>query len=378
MKTILIVDDIPENIKIMKELLENANYNVKISTNGKKALEIVNSSNNRPDLIILDIIMPEMDGYEVCKQLKSNNSTKDIPIIFATAKDEVEDETYGFELGAVDYISKPISGAILLARVKTHLKMQSLLVHLEKRVNEETKLRIYHEKILLQQNKMAMMGEMIDAIMHQCSQPLSIISMENQFMNLNMNEEKIDKKYIENFSTKIEKQLEHTFQTMKDFRNFFRPNTLDYNFSLNNSISKTIELIKSDLIKNLIEIDCELYEKDIVVSGNENEFKHILINLINNARDAFIENKITNRKIKIKLTKDKEKIIMKISDNAGGIPKEIIKHIFKANMTTKQNGTGVGLYLSLQIANKLGANISAKNIDNGCEFIFEKRVDNVA
>ena len=118
-RTILIVDDTPDNISLVTNLLKNE-YKTKIATNGAMALKIAYSE-SPPDLILLDIMMPEMDGYEVCSQLKAQDKTRDIPVIFLTAKTQVEDEEKGFALGAVDYIVKPISPPTLMARVKTHL-----------------------------------------------------------------------------------------------------------------------------------------------------------------------------------------------------------------------------------------------------------------
>ncbi|MDC1067581.1 response regulator [Candidatus Kapabacteria bacterium] len=116
---ILIVDDTPENIDVLGNILKD--YKKSVALNGKKAIKIANEKS--PDLILLDIMMPGMDGFEVCKILKVNPKTKDIPIIFITAKNQVEDETKGLELGAVDFISKPISPPSVLARVKTHLEL---------------------------------------------------------------------------------------------------------------------------------------------------------------------------------------------------------------------------------------------------------------
>lgn len=121
--TILVVDDTPQNLTLMSELL-CSRYVVKVATNGSKALRIARST-SPPDLILLDIMMPELDGYEVCRQLKEEASTREIPVIFLTAKSEVEDEQRGFDLGAVDYIAKPISPPTLLARVKTHLTLKT-------------------------------------------------------------------------------------------------------------------------------------------------------------------------------------------------------------------------------------------------------------
>ena len=122
-KTILVVDDTPDNLALMSDLLKDI-YKVKIANNGEKALRIA-QSDAPPDLILLDIMMPGMDGYEVCRQLKAHSLTQDIPVIFLTAKAEVEDEKMGLELGAVDYLTKPISPPIALARVKNHLLLKS-------------------------------------------------------------------------------------------------------------------------------------------------------------------------------------------------------------------------------------------------------------
>jgi len=140
--TILTVDDTPANIDLVREVLSET-YFVQAATSGKMALKIIEKK--MPDLILLDVMMPEMDGYEVCEILKANEKTQDIPIIFLTAKVQVEDETKGLALGAVDYITKPISPPILLERVKNHLLLkahQDFLKHqneiLEERVLERT------------------------------------------------------------------------------------------------------------------------------------------------------------------------------------------------------------------------------------------------
>ena len=119
---ILVVDDTPDNLTLMSGLLKD-NYKVKVANSGERALKIAQSE-TQPDLILLDIMMPEMDGYEVCRRLKADDRTRAIPIIFLTAKTEVVDETLGFELGASDYITKPISPPIVLARVETHLAIK--------------------------------------------------------------------------------------------------------------------------------------------------------------------------------------------------------------------------------------------------------------
>ncbi|MEW8626575.1 MAG: HD domain-containing phosphohydrolase [Candidatus Thiodiazotropha sp.] len=119
-KTILIVDDTPENLDVLKDIL-TPYYSVKVAVNGKLALKITEA--HSPDLILLDVMMPDMDGYETCRKLKENSLTASIPVIFVTTMGEVENESTGFDVGAVDYITKPVSAPIVLRRVATHLSL---------------------------------------------------------------------------------------------------------------------------------------------------------------------------------------------------------------------------------------------------------------
>lgn len=121
--TVLVVDDTPDNLSLMSGLLKDE-YRVKVATNGEKALRIC-LSDAPPDLILLDIMMPGLDGYEVCRRLKAEPRTREIPIIFLTAKSEVEDERLGLDLGAVDYLTKPVSPPIVMARVRNHLALKA-------------------------------------------------------------------------------------------------------------------------------------------------------------------------------------------------------------------------------------------------------------
>ena len=119
---VLIVDDHPANIRVLAMALK-IDYRVKTAADGRAALDLVNHS-EKPDLIVLDVMMPEMDGYEVCRHLKSTEETKDIPVIFLTSKDEISDEERGLNLGAVDYITRPFSPLIVRARVRNHIALK--------------------------------------------------------------------------------------------------------------------------------------------------------------------------------------------------------------------------------------------------------------
>lgn len=131
---VLIVDDAPENIQVLMETLKDE-YTIVAAINGPKALQLAEAA-SAPDIVLLDIMMPEMDGYEVCRRLKANRKTRNIPVIFVTAMDQEADETKGLELGAVDYITKPISPAIVRARVKTHLSLKNSQKRLQDLLNK--------------------------------------------------------------------------------------------------------------------------------------------------------------------------------------------------------------------------------------------------
>jgi serine phosphatase RsbU (regulator of sigma subunit) len=146
-KTVLVVDDAPANLQIVNSILKDT-YKVRIATSGAKALEMAKAQ-PAPDIVLLDVMMPEMDGYEVCTRLKSDVETADIPVIFLTGQTEIEDETRGFEVGAVDYIHKPFSPAVVQARVQTHLVLRGVreqLAHqlLSIRKEMETAREIQH------------------------------------------------------------------------------------------------------------------------------------------------------------------------------------------------------------------------------------------
>lgn len=131
---ILIVDDMPINLQVLSDFLKS-DYHIKVATTGAKTIEIALSS-SPPDIILLDIIMPEMDGFEICRHLKNNSQTADIPVIFITAKGSAEDELQGLELGAADYISKPFHPTVVKARVKTQLELKDSRDRL-KQMNKE-------------------------------------------------------------------------------------------------------------------------------------------------------------------------------------------------------------------------------------------------
>ena len=156
-KTVLLVDDAPANLHVVNSILKST-YKIQIATSGEKALKLANQS-PAPDLILLDVMMPEMDGYEVCSRLKSAADTRDIPVIFLTGQTETDDETKGFEVGAVDYIHKPFSPAVVKARVHTHLVLRGIREQLASQL-----LTIQHEMETAREIQLSILPREIPAI----------------------------------------------------------------------------------------------------------------------------------------------------------------------------------------------------------------------
>ena len=233
----------------------------------------------------------------------------------------------------------------------------------------EIEKRLKNEKMLIQQSKMAAMGEMMDAVAHQWKQPLNALSMYSEIIKLDFDEGSVDSAYITQFKDDIQVQIDHMVNTLDEFRTFFRPNKEHEQFAIIDIINSVLFLTKDDLLKNRINVDIT-EQAHIEIDGSSNEFKHLVLNIINNAKDAFNENQIERRKITIRLIIDNDSKRLEIEDNAGGIPESIIGDIFKANVTSKEEGkgTGIGLYMSTQIANKHHATLTVKNQNDGACF----------
>ena len=237
---------------------------------------------------------------------------------------------------------------------------------LEQLVNEEIVKNKHKEDLLAKQSKMAALGEMMDAIAHQWKQPLGVIGMNIQRLAILIEfGQKVSDEDIKQTSITTQKQIKHLTSTIDEFRNFFRPNQKQTIVVIKDMIDSTLLLMKDDLLSNKINIKV-LDDEKLKTSCIPSEFKHIFINLINNAKDAFNENNIKNRNIIFEILKDDGKSIVKVSDNAGGIPSNIIDNIFNLNFTTKEigKGTGIGLYLTKQIIEKLNATIEVVNQTN--------------
>lgn len=371
-KTILTVDDSTTNLDILVDLLSD--YNVLDVTNGEDALEIINEE--PIDLILLDIMMPDMDGLEVCQRIKNNPHSKDIPIIFITALNDEKNIEKAYMLGGIDYITKPFKPRELLAKVKVQFRLQELQNYvLEINQNLEAKVKTEVEKnkeqqfMLLQQNRLAKMGEMINMIAHQWREPLNSINMKIQGLQFDYDDGLLkDKDYVRSFIDKNKSTIFFMSQTIDDFRNFLTKNKNKQLFNVLEATQKVQSMQSAELAFYDIEIEVEGHGFEFL--GFESEYQQVILNLISNAKDALISGKILNPKITI-IFKGKQIIIQ---DNGGGIPEKIINKVFEAYFTTKENikGMGIGLYMSKTIIEgNMGGKLTVENHNDGARFIID-------
>ncbi|WP_321471334.1 cache domain-containing protein [Halarcobacter sp.] len=244
-------------------------------------------------------------------------------------------------------------------------------------IEKEVDKTIEKEKLLIQQSKMAIMGEMIGNIAHQWKQPLNLISTSNSLIKLN--------KEFDNFSTpeqiseaidNIDNSVNHLATTIDDFRNFFKPNKIKSVFKIKTVLDKTFKLLNAQFKNNSIKVITKI--DDIEIYGFENELLQVTINIIKNAIDELFKVK-DERILFITAFLENDTVYIKIKDNAGGIPKELKDKVFQAYFTTKgDKGTGIGLYMCKQIITNIDGDITVKNVDysykdvdyKGAEFII--------
>lgn len=353
-KTILLVDDTPDNIKLLKSLLKDE-FKTKIATNGEKALSIA-FSDSPPDLILLDIMMPEMDGYEVCERLKSDDKTRDIPVIFLTAKAQMEDEQKGLEMGAVDYITKPISPPILITRVQTHLRLKNandILKQQNELLMENTQLREDVERITR----------------HDLKTPLNaIINFPKLMDKENLTEKQIEQlEKISKAGYKMLNMINLSLDLYKmEVRTYqFNPVPVDIFevlhdiFQENRLFIRSRQITFNIFLNGLIAVEGTTFE----VPGEKLLIYSMLANLLKNALEA------SPRKETITISIDKEPTPKISIHNKGAVLKEIKDTFFEKYSTAgKKTGTGLGTYSAKLIMETHGGSISMdSDEENGTE-----------
>lgn len=370
--TVLYIEDHDDTREELHELLETIFPKIFVATNGLEGLDVY--KNNDIDLIITDINMPKMDGITMIEEIRKEDS--EVKIVVFSAHERTDYLSKCIYLDVDGFLVKPLDQNKyyktlhkVVEQIVIKKELNDYKKDLEKKVQEQLDELVVKNTILEKNAKLATMGEMIDAIAHQWKTPLNVISMYIDFTKINSEANSLKQEELLENLDKMTYQVKHLFETIEEFRGFFRPNSNLQKVSVKKLIDSTLLLLNDELIRCTVSSECSL-EEDCFITVNQNEFKHVLINLIQNSKDAFIQNKIEKRKIEFHSFKQDGYVYIQIKDNAGGIPKDVIDEIFIPHFTTKEDdgGTGIGLYLTKQILDKVDGTIGVKNIENGACF----------
>ena len=382
---ILIVDDEYVNRFLLKDILEQEGYRTHVASNGVEALKAV--FNNKTDLILLDIMMPSMDGYETCRRLKEDSRTAHIPIIFVTALTDTENLIKGFDIGAEDYLGKPINEGEVKARIKTHLKLKAATDKISQYNEKLEQVVAESSKELIRTERQAAFGQLIQGIIHNLNGPLTTIRGSSQACRATLNTicNKIEQggetplpdsqeiaKLITgaidaiNLAETASGRLTEMINSLMSKSSSNQVSTSE-RIDLNEIIRSEVAFMEGDLhFKHHIRKTIKLAPKPIPIMAIAPEIAQVLNNMISNAIDA-MHGKDT-QKISISTTTRNHYAWLSITDNGSGIAPENINRIFDPFFTTKPRhnnnsppegpiGTGLGLYMCMRVLKSINGDI---------------------
>jgi len=422
--TILIVDDNSANLGVLSDALSQEGFEVRVAKSGKMALERVKYA--RPDLILLDVMMPEIDGFETCRRLQANPETTQIPVIFMTALSDTANKVEGFQLGAVDYITKPFQQEEVLARVNLHLKLHVLAERLEEKnmlleqkVVEVSKAYEDLQQMqikLIQSEKMSGLGQLAAGIAHEINNPINFIAgnlsyaqeyAHNLLKIIHLYQEdyvnptpriqaaidEIELEFLEEDFIKILKSMnlgtQRIQEIVKSMRIFSRVDEAEVKtVNIHEGIDSTLTLLHHRLKAKPDHPEIELikeYGQLPQVECHAGQLNQVFMNIISNAIDALDESnqqrsfaEIQQHPNRIQISTkviDDNWVAIHISDNGRGVCETVGPKLFDPFFTTKPigKGTGLGLSISYQIiVEKHGGRLYCQPIlGKGIEFVIE-------
>jgi signal transduction histidine kinase len=416
---ILIVDDNPTNLSVLSEALRSEGFRFRVAVGGESAIAL--AERNQPVLILLDVQMPGIDGFETCRCLKANPMTQNIPIIFTTALADTESKIKGFSLGAVDYIPKPFAQEEVLARVRVHLQLKQLNESLEQQVSDRTSALQQAQIQLVQQEKLSSLGELIAGIAHEINNPIGCIYSNieplQDYISEIVESLKLYQQEYPRPPRKIAEILENSdfefaLEDLKKIVNSLkvgaeRIKNLSVSlrtFSRSDSSAKVSADLHQGIDSTLIILQHRLKPKRICTGTKEyyrpqisvlkqysnlpeidcypGQMNQVFMNLLANAIDALDESvtpeKSTDFMPQIRITTEidaERNAVIRIADNGIGIPEWVRSRLFEPLFTTKPIGQGTGLGLSIArqiVVDKHGGTLNVESkLDRGSEFIIK-------
>lgn len=370
-QTLLIVDDSPQTLSILVDIL-NGHYRGIVAKSGEKALEL--AAKNRPDLVLLDVIMPGMDGYAVCKALKADPATRDIPVIFITVLGEEDDETQGFELGAVDYITKPFSPAIVRARIQTHLELKRHRDELEQLV--EARTQAMEQAMRAAETANEAKSRFLAKVSHELRTPMNgIIAMAELIAMSGLDEEQTE--YLDIVRSSADTLL----LVIEDILGFSQAET-------GQLLLENERFAPTEFFRHLAnQYATKTEEKGLAftpqipsdlapwLEGDVNKLRQILTNLLGNALKFTPQGEVGFSVIQTTRDDGRIELRCEIRDTGIGIPQEKQVQLFRSfaqideSITRQYGGLGLGLVISKYLVEAMDGTLGMESIeDQGAMF----------
>lgn len=391
---ILIVDDKKENLELLTEILEAQGYDIAFAQDGLRALEIATLF--LPDLMLLDVMMPGIDGFETCQRMKLITDLRDIPVIFVTAKTDVSDIVEGFKLGAIDYVTKPIRHEEIIVRVATHIKLRRLFTirddligQLRDKNLELKEVAIAKDKKIEETEKLSHLGELIGELTHELGTPLGIINTavttvieKNTELENDVKQQKLSKsaleKYLllsrESFDISLS-NIRYANQLVTSFKEIVvgEFSEVKIKFELKHFLEDIFFLMMPKIKRSPHNIEINS-PSNIILNTQGGALSQVLINLINNALNHAFSDEVRGV-IQINVSIKLDTVIIKVSDNGEGIKSDDQTKIFDKYFSTKmgEGGSGLGLFITQKLVEqKLHGEIKYEsNIPHGaCFYIY--------
>jgi signal transduction histidine kinase len=391
---ILVVDDTLPNLRLLVNLLVEKGYKVRPASNGLLALSSARAE--PPDLILLDIKMPNMDGYEVCEQLKADAQTCDIPVIFISAINDLIDKVKAFSIGGVDYITKPFQVEEVLARVETHISLRNLQksLHEKNEVLQETVHQLKAtQKRLIESEKLAALGNLVAGVAHEINTPIGIsvtaastLSEDTQELVKIYKQGQMKRGHLETFletaiesSSMILSNLSRAADLISSFKQVAvdQSSELKRRFKLKEYLQEVLNSLVGQLKKTNHTVSLD-GDEDFILESYPGAFSQIITNLILNSITHAYEPQQAGQ-IKIKFRVQGKYVHLYYIDNGKGIPPENLDKIFDPFFTTNRSfgNTGLGLHIIYNlVTQQLKGSIDCESrAGHGTKFVIKFPID---